>query len=228
MKKNTSVVFDLDGTLLDSPNAGKYRVSVLLAINGISFGKDEREKFFSQWGRPVIPMLMDTLGISEDHAALINKQWEIWDTVDPVSLIDGAREIVSWSREACGGIALFTSRHTENTGELLRALDLLDSFSLSVGLEGDTKRRFFSPSYEKKDPRSFVSIAEYMRREHGTEEVVYVGDTVFDVGYARNAGLTAVAVLSGGTSFEDFRNMGVLEKDILSSVKDIPGWIQGI
>ncbi|MBI2278712.1 MAG: HAD family hydrolase [Candidatus Brennerbacteria bacterium] len=221
----TGFIFDLDGTLLDSPSIGKYRVTILLAVNGVFLTEQAKRKLFSQWGKPAIPMLTESLGIPHEMALAINKQWEIWDGIDPASFIKGAREIVEWCRDTCGEVALYTSRHTENVDQLLRQLKARDAFSLVVGREGDAEGRLPRNRYEKENPASFLAIEAYLSHRYRIEQVVYVGDTIFDVGYARAADMESIAVLSGGTPFEEFQNLGVEIKNILASVKEIRGWV---
>lgn len=228
--KQRLVIFDLDGTTLDSSKEGKRRLRVLCEINGISFNEETQARVYAEWGKPVIPMLIAGLGISRKKAKQINQQWEIWDRIEPVALIRGARGVLASLKQRKFDVALFTSRHTKNAANVIDAHLLGNFFSLIVGIEGDAKGNLPSGIYKKENPESFRAIVSCIARMRGIADekmkVVYIGDTVIDVAQAMDAGLNVIAVLTGEKKEEDFLRIGVPLENILLSVKEFPEWIK--
>ncbi len=229
MKKRL-IILDFDGTVLDSSPEGKRRLRVLCEINGISFNKEKQAKVYAEWGNPVIPMLVKGLEISEEKAKEINRQWEVWDHVEPVRLMKGTRETLAYIKRRKFDMVLFTSRHTKNVAEIINFHLIDDFFSCVVGIEGDAHGNLPAGEYRKKDPESFRGIVSYVAHTHDTTydklKVIYVGDTEIDVAQAMNAGLDVIAVMTGEKKEEDFLRIGVPSENILLSIKELPEWMK--
>ena len=102
----------------------------------------------------------------------------------------------------------------------------VEHFLTRIGLD---KTDFFvvqasgESKYHKPDPRVFDPIIATLR-EWGIakSEILYVGDSLYDLYAARDAGLQFIAVLTGSTSRQQFRASGVGDDRILCSVAELP------
>lgn len=218
----TLIIFDFDGVILDSPRESKRRLSIILKRNRIF-----SQKVFDLWGRPVVEMLVNGLDIPETRAKEIEKQWEEFKDGNPVNLILGVKEALEYCSSRGFKTILFSSRSTENLSLMIEQYNLKSIFSLVVGLEGDIDGKLEKGLYRKDNIGSFGKILEHFSREGAVENIVYIGDTVFDVTCAvKIPRVNAVAVLSGDTSFKEFVDSGVLPENIIPSVKEFQDWLE--
>jgi phosphoglycolate phosphatase-like HAD superfamily hydrolase len=78
--------------------------------------------------------------------------------------------------------------------------------------------------YHKPDPRVFdIIIRDIENYGIAKAGVVYVGDNGYDFLAARDAGLQFFGVTTGVTTREEFLALGLEEKNILSSMAELPG-----
>jgi len=184
-----AVVFDLDGTLIDSAPDVRAALNHLLA--------EEGRRQLS------LPQVQDLVG--EGAAALIERAWTVTGTKAPAAAVTALVERYLAHYRACPagqtvvydgvvpllerlgaeGISLgiCTNKPQRMTEIVLHALGLSRHFAAILG--GDFPRR--KPDGEH--------IRETLRRM-GAEGVpaLYVGDSITDVRAARDAGLPVVAV----------------------------------
>lgn len=75
----------------------------------------------------------------------------------------------------------------------------------------------------KSDPGFFNTAYEELGKLGiGREEVLFVGDSVYDLGAALNAGIHFAGVLTGPARKEDFMSAGLRERFIAPSVMELP------
>ena len=180
------VLFDLDGTLVDSAAAilGSFHHATQTVL---------RRRF------PDEQILAQVGGTNLRHQmALLDA-----DRVDELVRIYRAHNDPQSSRLACFEGVLDVLRHLKSEGRrlgvvsakrrptierILLGADMGDCFEVVVGSD-DTHRH-------KPDPEPVLKALDLL--EAGPEEVAYVGDSPFDVAAARAAGVFAVAVGWGG------------------------------
>ena len=79
----------------------------------------------------------------------------------------------------------------------------------------------------KSHPAYFLpALSELEKLGIGKEEILFVGDSVYDYEIAQNAGLSFVGVLTGPNTREEFLGKGVKEQMILPSVLELPHFIE--
>ncbi len=187
-----ALVFDLDGTLIDSAPDVRAALNLLLA----------------EEGRPRLSLAQVQDLVGEGARALIERAWTVTgDSADPgavaelvgrylahyrahpadhTHVYDGVREELARLTAAGVPLGICTNKPDAMTKIVLDALDLSRHFRAMVG--GDFARR--KPDGEH--------IRETLRRM-GVEGMaaLYVGDSATDVGAARDAGLPVIAVTYG-------------------------------
>src|SRR3989344_1899252 len=77
--------------------------------------------------------------------------------------------------------------------------------------------------YCKPDPRVFSKALK--RFNFKRNDILYVGDSIYDYLAAKRAGLSFVAVLTGFHKKNDFNKLGLKNKNILKSIKYLPKWL---
>ena len=181
MKKITTVLFDYDGTLMDTDeiiiNAWQYTYRRMtgeeLSVETIleSFGEPLREtmsKFFS--------------GEALEEAIEIHRDFQTSTYLERVEMFPGMRELVLELKERGYKLAVVTSRRKPTTIMGLEKFELMDVLDCVVTAD-DTEKH-------KPDPEPALYALKIL--EIGPEEVVMVGDTVFDIQCGQNAGVKTV------------------------------------
>jgi phosphoglycolate phosphatase len=184
-----AIVFDLDGTLIDSAPDVRAALNLLLA----------------EEGRPrlSLPQVQDLVG--EGATALIERAWVATgpaaaaDQVKPLVerylahyracpadhtlVYDGVAELLEGLRARGDLLGICTNKPHRMTEIVLEALDLSKHFAAVLG--GDFARR-------KPDGEHILETIRRMGAQG--RPALYVGDSITDVRAARDAGLPVVAV----------------------------------
>lgn len=193
MGKFRAVVFDLDGTLIDSAPDLLAAANKLLAEEGRpAIGVDEiklmigdgvpklvERAFTATGGLPqgALPGLaLRFLGFYEGHGA------------DATRPYPGVQVALAGLKDDGMKLAVCTNKPQAATEEILVALDLAAYFDAVVG--GDAL-----PGIKKPDPRHLLATVEALGVP--ASETLYVGDSKVDVEAARAAHLPVVAVAHG-------------------------------
>jgi HAD superfamily hydrolase (TIGR01549 family) len=178
-----AVLFDWDGTLVDSAEASYRCYERLFGEYGIGFDRDRFERTYSpNWHRTY-----EALGLPRQSWAEADARWLRHYSGEPTQLLPGARQGLAKLRGAGLSLAVVTSGDRRRvTAELdrLEAGDLFDS----VTCADDTVGR-------KPDPEPLR--LGLRRLGASAAEAAYVGDSPEDVEMARAAAVYAVGVPGG-------------------------------
>lgn len=188
-----AVVFDLDGTLIDSapdlltaankllaeegrPNIDETDIKLMV---GDGVPKLVERAFEKTGGLPdgALPVLSQRfLGFYEGHAA------------DETRPFPGVMAALAGLKEDGLKLAVCTNKPYDATMEILEALDLAGYFDAVVG--GDSL-----PGIKKPDPRHVLACVEALGAT--VADSLLVGDSKVDVEAGRNAGLPVIAAAHG-------------------------------
>lgn len=178
-----AVLFDWDGTLVDSADLS-YRcyVSVFTRF-GVPFDRDAYARTYS----PDWYATYQKLGLAEESWPEADRMWREHYAGTGAALLPGAA--ASLERLALAGLALgiVSSGERERVDREHRALGL-GAFFATLVCGGDTERR-------KPHPEPLRVALE--RMGVAPEEAVYVGDSPEDVQMARAAGVYAAGIPGG-------------------------------
>ena len=176
------VVFDLDGTLLDS---------MPLVVRGLALAvepfrsRPDRREVMGSLGGPSEACLRRLLGGEAHVAAALARYTEFLGRHEPLSrLFPGARKLVEDLHQAEIHLGLWTGRERSMTVARLGALALDRCFPVLVC--GDDL-----PSH-KPDPAGLLRILAQWRLR--PDEALFVGDSDQDLAGARAAGVPMVAI----------------------------------
>ena len=181
------VLFDLDGTLIDSGSI--ILASMQHAVRSV-LGRDipPDELGMTIGGQGIVAQMQ---AIDPDHAdALLDAYRDHNDGLhETLQAFDELVELLPGLKAEGRKLGIVTAKRHRTVGLALdRFPELADVFDVVVGFE-DTERH-------KPDPEPVLLAVE---RLGGTPaESVYIGDSPFDIGAAKAAGVYAVAVGWGG------------------------------
>jgi HAD superfamily hydrolase (TIGR01662 family) len=219
--KVAAVIFDLDGTLIDSIDI--YFSIVEKALERLNLPEVSRSRILAaaesedfNW-QLVLPQ--DVLNRKEE---IIDEAWEVIDEIAPqmfadnLDLIQGAGGIVEKLSSNGLKIGLVTStqrRYLETKMQPLKNVGVDTLFEVIITSDDVEKR--------KPAPDPLISCAQQLNLKPG--RCVYVGDTTTDIKAGKAAGMWTVGVLTG---FDDYGALETENPDAI--VKDVQNLLEVI
>lgn len=183
MSKITTVLFDYDGTLMDTNEiiieSWQYTFRTLTGKEG------EVEKILETFGEPLRATMAKFFPHHDlEEAVNIYRSYQSTFYKKLIQMFPGTPELISRLKERGYKLAIVTSRLRPTTIEGLEKYGLLDKFDYIVTADDTAKH--------KPDPEPALIALE--RLNSRPEEAIMVGDSMFDMGCGRNAGTTTVMV----------------------------------
>jgi len=188
------IVFDLDGTLVDSRRDLADSANALIVERGGSpLAEEAIGKMVGEGAAMLVRRALDAARLPQDPAAL-PRFLEIYDT----RLLNHTRaypDIADAVRHArtVGRVAVLTNKPKEPSNRILKELSLLDLFDRVIGGDGPLPR--------KPDPAGLIAL---MNDAGATvAETLMIGDSAIDHETARRAG-THCCLVTYGFGFQNF------------------------
>jgi len=205
------VLFDWDGTLIDSYHADSQAYLAMFRELGLTWGMAELDAHYS----PDWYVVYRAAGIAEDKWDEADRLWRAHYVKHPSKLMPGTRQVL----RALGQrhrLGLVTSGDRQRVMKQLRKFALTRLFCSRV-CGGDTAEK-------KPHPAPLLMALEQMKLP--AEQCVYVGDTPEDLEMARAVGMTAVAVL--GPFPTEKRLRAAKPEYLLERLEELPGLLRGM
>lgn len=204
-----AVLYDWDGTLLDSAETSYRCYMRLFAGYGIEFDRDAFQRTYApDWYRTY-----EAIGLPREHWESADAAWLVQYAAEVPQLLPGAREALDALRASGMPQALVTSGNRERVERDLAALGVVDVFRTLVCKEDVTVR--------KPHPEGLLTALR--RLECDAAEAVYVGDSPEDIAMARAAHVHAVAIPGGFPNREALAAAGA---DVtLDSISLLPAYL---
>lgn len=180
-----AILFDWDGTLVDSLGAFHHANAAVMASFGLPF--DEalyRRNYVPDWR-----LMYLRLGVPGDRLDEANELWHLtYDSGTDVAAFDGVVTALGRLRDAGSRLGIVTAGHREIV------LPQLDSTGLADLLE----TRVFGDdlALHKPDPAPLRKALELLDLADRPDEVAYVGDAPTDMQMARTVGVRAIGIMS--------------------------------
>jgi phosphoglycolate phosphatase len=186
-----AIIFDLDGTLVDS--AGDLRAALNILLKDRGFRSIEAGEIKAMIGDGVLKLVERGLtavkGDPTRASALLPHFLEIYQA-NPATLTrcyPGVIETLESLRLANFRMAVVTNKPVAATKAILRELSLARFFPVIVGGDSVPKR--------KPDPAPLLEAARQLQLD--VDKLLMVGDNIHDVEAAHAAGMRCIAVSYG-------------------------------
>ncbi|HKV26157.1 MAG TPA: HAD family hydrolase [Candidatus Acidoferrum sp.] len=205
------VLFDWDGTLVDSHAADSAAYLAMFREMGIPWGMEELERHYSpNWYRVYRAAKLPRARWDDADRA-----WRRQYAKHSPKLIAGARQVLaSLSREH--SLGLVTSGDRDRVTRQLREFRLAKLFEARV-CSGDTPEK-------KPHPAPLKLALQKLRLE--ASACVYVGDAPEDLEMARRAGVRAIGVLGAFSTEKKLR--AARPDELLESIRELPAALRKI
>jgi HAD superfamily hydrolase (TIGR01549 family) len=211
MSEARIAVLDVDGTLVDTNYQHALAWYRAFRSLGETFPIWRIHRLIGMGG----DQLVAALGGDEVEERIGEKARERWvEEFDPMmaetALLPGARELVVALKERGHRVVLASSgkpHHVDRALDLLDVRDIADAWTTSEDVEST------------KPAPDLLQVA--LKKLGAPEEAdsVMVGDSVWDVEAAKNAGMPALVVRSGGFGDDELRDAGAV--DIFDTPADL-------
>lgn len=180
-----AILFDVDGTLLDTENFIYKAVEHTLKTYG--FNAPARHVMRSLMGLSLKNFygIVEPIGDSE----LFHKTHTAYqkENIKLCHAFPGVVETLEKLKKKGLKLALVTSRHQDTLEDSLKHTQIYDFFDVMISAD-DVKAH-------KPDPEGIIRALKILGLD--PQDVVYVGDTKYDVQAGRTAGVETVAVTYG-------------------------------
>jgi len=192
--KNKIILFDLDGTLIDSTEAILESFSVAFQAFGDEVPNDELIK--AEIGHP-LDVMFSTLGVKEN---------QVWEYVDAYKmhyrkifrsktiLLPNARKAVKLA-STYATLGVVTTKTAKYSIELLENMQLMEYFEVLIGRE--------DVMYPKPHPEPIQKALAKLPKV--TKEVWMIGDTCMDMLSASSANVYSVGLTCGYSTMENLK-----------------------
>ena len=183
-----TVLFDVDGTLIDSNGAHALSWQQALAEHGKRVPLDEVRRMIGMGGDKLLPKLSRLEEESAVGKAIIARKKALFATHLPtLKPTRGARALLEYLRHHGVTIVVATSAGDDEVATLLARADVADLLQ--------TRASKNNAARSKPDPD--IVHAALSRADATVEGAVMVGDTPYDLEAANRAGIPAIALRCG-------------------------------
>ena len=219
----TSLIFDLDGTLIDSaPDLQAAANRMLLPLGRREVDVTEIQLMIGDGVPKLVERCFAATGETPSadelahHAAAFAKDYEP-RSAELTRAFDGSHDVLQRLKDQGIQLSICTNKPYGATMQILNALKLAQYFDVVIG--GDTL-----PGIKKPDPRHLLAALEKMNAT--PQESAMIGDNHNDVKAAHGAGLPVV-LLSHGYTKTPVGELGgevVINHfdDLEAALKDLP------
>ena len=200
MKQVYTILFDLDGTLVDTaPDLMRAHNHVMNKFGYPTKSTEEIRNLVgggagAMIGRSIWGQAKKEFGKVQDEKIKKEMVKEFVDyygknIVNESKLIDGAKDFLIWSKEKNISMAVCTNKQEHLAIDLLKKIGIYDFFEYVAGHN--------TFDYCKPDPRHLTSVVEILNGD--LKKTLMVGDSETDANAAKAAGIPVILLEDGYT-----------------------------
>jgi HAD superfamily hydrolase (TIGR01549 family) len=195
-------VLDVDGTLVDTNYQHALAWYRAFRSLGETFPVWRIHRLIGMGGDQLVAALGGD-DVEQRIGDAARERWveEVDQMMDETALLPGARELVVALKERGHRVVLASSgkpHHVERALDLLDARELADAWTTSDDVEAT------------KPAPDLLQVALAKLGEPADAPSTVIGDSVYDVEAAKNAGMPAIVVRSGGFGADELRDAGAV------------------
>ncbi len=181
-----AVIFDLDGTLIDSEENYYLADKKLLAEYGIDFSKEMKKKYIGRSNLEIMTLLKAKYNIAESVETLVNKKDELYLQLAKEQLVvfPEMKHLLIQLKKKNYSIAVASGSSLKIIDTILTMLDLKQYFDLFVSAE--------EVKHGKPEPDIFIETAN--RLGVLAKHILVLEDSSFGVIAARKANMYCVGI----------------------------------
>ena len=200
MTQQYTILFDLDGTLVDTaPDLMRAHNHVMKKFGYPTKSTEEIRNLVGQGagamlGRSIWGQAKKEFGKVQDEKIkkeMVNDFVEFYgkNIVNESTLINGVKEFLIWCKEQKISMAVCTNKQEHLAIDLLKKIGIYDFFEYVAGHN--------TFEYCKPDPRHLTSVIEILGGE--IKKTLMIGDSETDANAAKNAGIPVILLEDGYT-----------------------------
>lgn len=208
----TVILFDLDGTLIDSTEAILESFYHSLKVHDLGLSVTD-EMITSQIGHP-LEVMFAGVGVNADRVDIHVSTYKLYykeiarqKTFMLPNAVEAIKEASSFAR-----LGIVTTKTGRYSRELMEHFEIMHYFEVLIGFE----------DVEHRKPHPEPILKALMEMGHKDQEVWMIGDTRLDVEASLRAGIECVAVSTGYDNEEQLRTLtDIIKPDALEAVQYI-------
>ena len=200
MQQNFTILFDLDGTLVDTaPDLMRAHNHVMKKFGYPTKSTEEIRNLVGQGagamlGRSIWGQAKKEFGKVQDEKVkkeMIKDFTEFYgkNIVNESTLINGVKDFLIWSKKNSISMAVCTNKTDYLAVDLLKKIGIYDFFEYVAGHN--------TFDYCKPDPRHLTSVIEILQGD--IKKSLMIGDSETDANAAKNAGIPVILMEDGYT-----------------------------
>ena len=200
MKQKFTILFDLDGTLVDTaPDLMLAHNHVMKEFGYPTKSTEEIRNLVGQGagallGRSIWGQAKKEFGKVQDEKIkkeMVNKFIDFYgkNIVKKSTLIKGVKEFLIWAKGKNIAMAVCTNKQEHLAIDLLKKIGIYDFFEYVAGHN--------TFDYSKPDPRHLTSVVEIL--EGDLNKTLMIGDSETDANAAKEAGIPLILLEDGYT-----------------------------
>ena len=199
----SAVIFDVDGTLVDSVDFHAEAWQRAFSAFGFEFDFARIRSQIGKGGDQLLPVFLDRHVVEQQGETIEAYRQDLFkrDYMHRVVGFPKVRELFKFLIDAGKTIALGSSAKTDD----------LKIYKKAAGIEGLTTIETTSDDAKRSKPHPDIFAAALDRLDLPAADVVVVGDTPYDVEAAKKAGMRTTGVLCGGFSEKVLRDAGAVD-----------------
>jgi HAD superfamily hydrolase (TIGR01509 family) len=199
------VIFDVDGTLVDSNDAHARAWVDAFAEHGITVAYESVRRAIGMGGDKLMPRVAGLEEDSPEGQPIAERRAEIFKEVwlPKLQPFPRTRELVQRVSESGALLAVASSATEEELHPLLDAAGVSDLIPI----------RTSSDDAEESKPDPDIVKAALQRTGCSAEQAIMIGDTPYDVEAAGRAGVRIIALECGGWGRAELRNATEVYRD---------------
>jgi len=208
--KKINILFDLDGTLIDSTDA--ILESFGVAYRAMAYAKPQDSLIKAQIGHPLDDMFRMLGAKEEDVEDFVTNYKKHYRQINQAmtTLLPQAKEAVEEAYRVAN-LAVVTTKTSQYSIELLKHLGIFEYFDAFVGRD--------DVEYPKPHPEPVLKALKLLNNSYPSW---MIGDTCMDMQSAKASNIEAIAVTCGYLEREELQKCStIIKTNALEAVREI-------